>query len=116
MHPFAALGDRSRQQIDEGGNVVVGDGFPLGHGDRIDRRRFPNGCCHIGGDHPELGPGLGRQGLDLLKHLESPGLGPDVPHLRKGVAIDHRVNVAFRCGPTETMETGTPASSSTRAM
>ncbi len=75
MDPAAVLADRAGDDVDEGGDVVVGD--PLALVDRLDRegRVGPRRLGSLARHHALLGPGLGRRQLDL-----EPGL-----HLACGV-------------------------------
>jgi hypothetical protein len=66
------LADRTRDDVDEGGDVVVGDLLPLVH--RLDRegRLGPRRLGRLGRHDALLGPGLGRRQLDLEPGLQLP--------------------------------------------
>ncbi len=81
----------SPEEIDEGRQIVVGDGFPLGHL----FRRGSGGVSGRSGDAignlPQAVPGLQGEDLDILPDLELALLIPDVAHLGKGVTLNHRL-------------------------
>ena len=63
--------DALLDHVDEGGDVVLGGALPLvdlGHGEV---GPFPDGHGVGGGHHPELGPRLGGQDLDLQPGAEA---------------------------------------------
>ena len=70
VDPAPVLADRGGDDVDEGGDVVVGHLLALV--DRLDRegRVRPRRLGRLARDDPLLGPGLGRRQLDLEPALE----------------------------------------------
>ena len=90
VDPAPVLADRGGDDVDEGGDVVVGDLLALV--DRLDREGGV-GPRRLGGlarHHALLGPGLGRRQLDLEPGTPSCLRRPDRPDLGAGVAGDHQ--------------------------
>ena len=92
MDPAPVLADRGGDDVDEGGDVVVGG--PLALLDRLDRE----GGAARGGlrrpprDDALLGPGLGGGQLDLEPALHLALLGPDGADLRRGCSAGSRAH------------------------
>ena len=77
------------EQIDECGEIVVGDGFPLGNF-LMSRTGGVAGCFGDPVRHsPQAVPCLQGEDLDILPDLELALLIPDVAHLGKGVSLNH---------------------------
>ena len=91
VDPAAVLADRCGDDVDEGGDVVVGDLLALVDGLDGERGVLAAGARRLLGDDPLLRPGLRRRQLDLEPALELALLGPDLPDLGAGVAGDHRL-------------------------
>ena len=87
--------DGRLDDVDERGDVVVGD--PLALADGGDERLVDHGRPRRGTprrrrrDDPELGLRLGGEQLDLQPAAEAGGVRPHVGHLRERVAGDHAV-------------------------
>ena len=114
MDPAPVLAERGRDDIDEGGDVVVGGPLALAH--RLDRER--GALATRRGSrrrHPALGsPGIGGGKLDLEPALQPPLVAPDRSDLGSRVAIDHALMMraaskpAFLAPSIATHATGTP--------
>ena len=89
MDPAPVLADRGGDDVDEGGDVVVGHLLALV--DRLDREGGvrPRRLGRLARHHALLGPGLGSRQLDLQPALELALRRPDLADLGAGVAGDH---------------------------
>jgi len=84
VEPRARRGpDALLHHVDEGGDVVLGGAFPLEDGLDGEVGPFPNGHRVGGGNHPQLGPGLGGQDLDFQPGAELRFVGEERRHLRQ---------------------------------
>ena len=96
------LADRLLDHVHEGGDVVVGDPFALGH--RLDEGGVDHGGVvaaergGVGRDVAHLDPPLGGQQLHPQPHGEPGLVGEQGGHLRRGVSGDHRAASAFSVG------------------
>ncbi len=85
--------DRCLDHVDEGGDVVVGDGLAVEHllHERLVGRRRQFATRHrVGcGDEPQRRMTLGREQFHLEPPTEPDRVGPDGVHLRGGIARDH---------------------------
>ncbi len=104
VDPAPVLADRGGDDIDERGDVVVGD--PLALVDCLDpeRRLLP---CRLGRlpRHDALHrPRLGCRQLHLQPALQLPLLRPDLTYLRTGIPGDHRATPIGRRPPARTRE------------
>ena len=83
------LADRGGDDVDEGGDVVVGHLLALVHGLDREGRLRARLLSSLPRHRTLLGPGLGRRQLDLEPALELALLGPDLADLGARVAGDH---------------------------
>ena len=94
MDPATGLADALLHDVDEGGDVVVGDALALVDGGDegiVHRHGGSAARGRVGGGHDaERGPRLGGEQLDLEPPREPGGVGEDGHHLRQLVARDHR--------------------------
>ena len=94
VDPPAGLADALLDDVDEGGDVVVGDPLALvdgGHEVVVDDEGGGPAGGGVGrGHHAEGRPRLGGEELDLEPAPEAGGVGEDGRHLRQLVARDHR--------------------------
>ena len=77
------------EQIDEGGQVVVGDILPFGDVLWAGAIGGACCCCNAGRNLAQIFPRLEGEGLDFLPQLELALLRPDGGHLGQGVTLDH---------------------------
>ncbi len=116
MDPAPVLADRAGDDVDEGGDVMVGHPLPLV--DRLDRERGPSARAASAaspGNDALLGPRLGRRQLDLQPALHLRLRRPDLPDLGTGIAGDHQQLIiraartpAFFAPSIATQATGIP--------
>ena len=114
VDPATVLADRSRDDVDEGGDVVVG--LALALLDRLDRERCPLARLRggLGRDAALVGPGLGGGELDLEPALHPALVAPDGADLLACVSRDQAWMIrtasrpAFLAPSIATQPTGTP--------
>ena len=103
MDPAPVLADRLRDDVDEGGDVMVGHLLALV--DRLNRERRvrARSLRRLPRNHPLLSPSLGSRQLHLQPALQLPLRAPNTRHLRPRIPGDHRTpplaRVARRRGP-----------------
>ena len=81
--------DALLHDVDERGDVVVGDLLAFVHGGDVEPGPLAHGRASLGGDDAELGPRLDREHLDLEPRAEPRVVGEQVGDLGRGVAGDH---------------------------
>src|SRR5262245_61555445 len=96
MDPSALVADRGGYDVDEGGDVVAGDALALEDFRHGERGPFPAGPRVGVRDHPELGPRLDRQELDLEPVGQARVVRPDRGDLRHLVPRDHSFRPSAR--------------------
>ena len=89
-HAPAGLADALLHDVDEGGDVVVGDALALLDRGGVDRCPLADRLGVGWRDHAELGPRLDREELDLEPGGEPRLVGEQLGHLGQGVARDQR--------------------------
>ena len=90
VHPRPrGLADALLHDVDERGDIVVGDLLALVHRGHVDPRALAHGSRRVGRNDAELGPRLDREDLDLEPRAEARLVGEEVGDVGERVAGDH---------------------------
>jgi len=117
VEPAAVFGHRGGQDVDECGEVVMDLGFPGPPGGEVDGGSRAGRLRSPGWHYALKFPSFQNQRFDLGPGVDLVPFIPQRRHLGERVALDHDGRkVASRSGPTETIDTGTPANSSILSM
>ena len=96
MHPLALLSKGFAHRAGEGHHVVARRLLDLAYALDGERRLLTYLPDVLGGDNPQLRPGLVGENLDLQVGVELVLLGPDGPHARAAVSFNHIYSIRIR--------------------